>query len=75
MHDLTIAGQFPDRLVMLARGQVVAQGRGGEVLDPELIRTHYGAKVRILDDGAGGIIVVPVRSQEGVYVSNPNPTT
>jgi len=64
MHDLTIAAQFPDRLVMLARGVVVAEGDGRTVLDPELIRSHYSANVKILDDGAGGIVVVPLRSQE-----------
>ena len=64
MHDLTIAAQFPDRLVMLAKGEVVAEGRGREVLDPALIRTHYSADVKILDDGSGGIVVVPLRSQE-----------
>lgn len=64
MHDLTIAAQFPDRLVMLAAGQVVAEGDGRAVLDPALIRTHYSANVKILDDGAGGIVVVPMRSQE-----------
>ena len=64
MHDLTIAAQFPDRLVMLAQGEVVAEGDGREVLDPALIRTHYSADVKILDDGSGGIVVVPIRSQE-----------
>ncbi|MEN8234027.1 MAG: ABC transporter ATP-binding protein [Actinomycetota bacterium] len=62
MHDLTIAGQFPDRLVMLSGGSIVAEGGAREVLDPDLIRTHYGAEVRVLDDGSGGIVVVPVRS-------------
>lgn len=62
MHDLTIAGQFPDRLIMLAGGRVVASGRAQDVLDRGLIRTHYGADVRILDDGTGGLVVVPVRS-------------
>lgn len=66
MHDLTIAGQFPDRLVMLSEGEVVAHGRANEVLDPELIRRYYDASVRILDDGAGGIVVVPVRSQDEI---------
>ena len=75
MHDLTIAGQFPDRLIMLAQGRVVARGLGAEVLNPELIRTHYGADVRTLDDGAGGIIVVPVRSQNGINRSNTQPPT
>ena len=64
MHDLTIAAQFPDRLVMLAKGGVVAEGDGRTVLDPVLIRAHYGADVKILDDGSGGIVVVPLRSQE-----------
>lgn len=64
MHDLTIAAQFPDRLIMLADGDVVAEGDGRSVLDPALIRAHYSANVKILDDGAGGIVVVPIRSQE-----------
>ena len=64
MHDLTIAAQFPDRLVMLAEGSVVAEGDGPTVLDPLLIRTYYSANVKILDDGAGRIVVVPLRSQE-----------
>ena len=64
MHDLTIAAQFPDRLIMLANGDVVAEGDGRSVLDPALIRAHYSANVKILDDGAGGIVVVPIRSQE-----------
>ena len=64
MHDLTIAAQFPDRLAMLAEGEVVAEGDGRAVLDPALIRAHYSANVKILDDGSGGIVVVPLRSQE-----------
>ncbi len=64
MHDLTIAAQFPDRLVMLAQGEVVAEGDGRTVLDPVLIRTHYSANVKILDDGSGGIVVVPLRSRQ-----------
>ncbi len=74
MHDLTIAGQFPDRLVLLAGGRVVAEGSAARVLEPALIQRHYGATVRILDDGAGGIVVVPVRSQDDINASNARPT-
>jgi iron complex transport system ATP-binding protein len=56
MHDLTLAGQYAGRVVLLAHGRVVAQGQAGEVLTVETIAEHYGAVVRILD-GA----VVPVR--------------
>jgi iron complex transport system ATP-binding protein len=56
MHDLTLAGQYAGRVVLLAHGRVVAQGQASEVLTVETIAEHYGAVVRILD-GA----VVPVR--------------
>ena len=59
---------------MLSAGSVVAEGRGSEVLDPTLIRAHFGAEVRIFDDGFGGTVVVPVRSQDDINASNPRPT-
>jgi cobalamin transport system ATP-binding protein len=61
MHDLTVAGQFADRLVMVAGGRVVAEGRAAEVLTVDRIRRHYGAPVRVEDDGAGGLVVIPLR--------------
>ncbi len=57
MHDLTLAGQYADRLLLLDGGRAVADGAPRDVLLPELIRAHYGAHVRILD----GLAVVPVR--------------
>jgi iron complex transport system ATP-binding protein len=56
MHDLTLAGQYAQRLVLLDGGRVVAAGTPDEVLTVELVAEHYGAAVRIVD-GA----VVPVR--------------
>lgn len=61
LHDLTLAAQFCDRLVMVAGGRVVAEGTARSVLTEPTIRAHYGAQVRILDDGAGGIVVIPTR--------------
>jgi iron complex transport system ATP-binding protein len=60
MHDLTLAAQFCDRLVLLSQGVVVTDGSPRHVLDAALISQHYGATVRIIDDEAG-VIVVPVR--------------
>lgn len=58
MHDLSLAGQFADRLVMIADGKVVASGTGPEVLTAEHIETHYRAAVTITNvDGA--VLVVP----------------
>jgi iron complex transport system ATP-binding protein len=61
MHDLTLAAQFCDRLVLLADGAVVTDGAPRAVLSEGVISHHYGAAVRILDDGDGGLVVVPVR--------------
>ena len=61
MHDLTLAGQYADRLMLLDRGRVVASGGVDEVLTDELISSHYGASVRVLRDDEGRLVVVPVR--------------
>jgi iron complex transport system ATP-binding protein len=58
MHDLTLAGHYADRLVMLDGGRVVASGAPDEILTEDLIGAHYGARVRVLTDG-GVIAVVP----------------
>lgn len=58
MHDLTLAGQFADRLVMIAGGEIVAMGTGPEVLTADHIEKHYRAEVNITNvDGA--VLVVP----------------
>tara|TARA_B100000686_G_scaffold321662_1_gene374588 strand:+ start:1679 stop:2485 length:807 start_codon:yes stop_codon:yes gene_type:complete len=57
MHDLTLAGQYADRIVMLVAGKVVADGFASEVLTAEAVAHHYGARVRVVDDEFGPIIV------------------
>jgi iron complex transport system ATP-binding protein len=61
IHDLTLAAQFCDRLVMLAGGRVVEDGSASHVLTESSIRRHYGARVRVLSDGDHGVVVIPVR--------------
>jgi iron complex transport system ATP-binding protein len=60
MHDLSAAGEYADRLVLLAGGRVVAAGTPREVLTEDLLATHYRVKVRVID-GEQGPLVVPVR--------------
>jgi iron complex transport system ATP-binding protein len=60
MHDLTLAGQYADRLLLLSRGCVVAGGPPAEIATEALISAHYGAEVRvIIEDGL--VAVIPVR--------------
>ncbi|HEX2294927.1 MAG TPA: ABC transporter ATP-binding protein [Actinomycetota bacterium] len=65
MHDLTVAGQYAGRFVLLEAGRGVAAGAPEDVLRADLIRRYYGASVEVVANG-GGIVVVPTRraSQE-----------
>jgi iron complex transport system ATP-binding protein len=60
MHDLTLAGQYADRLLLLDRGEVVADGSASEVLSASNVAAHYGANVRVVSDDHG-VFVLPVR--------------
>ena len=61
MHDLTLAGQYADRLMLLDAGRLVAAGSPEEVLTRALITEHYGAEVEVVDSPGSGFVVVPVR--------------
>lgn len=58
MHDLTLAGQFADQLILLADGGIVAEGSAVDVLTEEHISTHYGAEVQVNHQG-NSVLVVP----------------
>lgn len=60
MHDLTLAGQYASRFVLLERGRGVASGSAEEVLRADLISRYYGASVDVLVNGRG-VVVVPRR--------------
>jgi iron complex transport system ATP-binding protein len=60
MHDLTLAGQYAARLLLLDRGVVVAEGTPEEVLSVANLSAHYDARVRVVQD-EDGIFVLPLR--------------
>ncbi|QZY28240.1 ABC transporter ATP-binding protein [Nocardioides coralli] len=60
MHDLTLAGQYGRRVVLLDRGRVVADAAPGEVLEPARLAEVYGARVEVLSRETGPA-VLPVR--------------
>jgi iron complex transport system ATP-binding protein len=73
MHDLTLAGQFADRLILLDRGRAVAHGPASTVLTEDTIRRHYDVAVRILHDDDGGVVVIPLRTRSPRDVVDPPP--
>ncbi len=60
MHDLTLAGQYADRLLLLDNGRVIVEGAAGEVLTEANLARYYGARVRIIHDGDRPV-VLPLR--------------
>ncbi len=48
MHDLTLAAQYADRMLLLDAGRVVADGPPADVLTEALIATHYGASIDVV---------------------------
>ena len=65
LHDLTVAGQYADHLVLLDGGRVVASGSPAAVLTEPLIESVYAARVRVIPGDDGHPVVAPVRRRPG----------
>ncbi|MCH9011381.1 MAG: heme ABC transporter ATP-binding protein [Chloroflexi bacterium] len=62
MHDLTLAAQYCDRLVMLSNGRIYAEGPPQDVLTVENIARVYGADVAVIPHPeSGSPVVLPIR--------------
>jgi iron complex transport system ATP-binding protein len=66
VHDLTLAGQFADRLLLLAGGRAAAAGPPASVLRGDVLQPHFGPGVRVLST-PGGIVVIAERTQGGEH--------
>jgi iron complex transport system ATP-binding protein len=61
MHDLTLAGQYADRLAFMSAGRIEVDGPPAEVLTEEIISRFAGARVSVVEGPDGEIVVVPRR--------------
>jgi iron complex transport system ATP-binding protein len=61
MHDLTLAAQYADRMILLDDGRIVADGVPHDVLTESLIARHYDATIQIVRVD-GKLAVVPSRA-------------
>ena len=61
MHDLTLAGMYADRLVLLHEGRAVATGSAEEVLTEAHLAAYYGVRARVAKSDDGTVIVTPRR--------------
>ncbi len=46
-HDLNLAAQYCDRVVLLSRGEIYAEGTPQDVITPQNIKAVYGAEVTV----------------------------
>jgi len=65
LHDLTLAAQYADELLVLAQGCVAMSGLAQEVLTAEHIGAIFDASVEVLE-GSDGIVVAPSRQRSKV---------
>jgi iron complex transport system ATP-binding protein len=62
LHDLNLAAQYCDRLVMLRAGRMHVQGTPAEVLREPLIEEVFGLPVRVLRHPDTGLPLVAARA-------------
>ncbi|MEL0635356.1 ABC transporter ATP-binding protein [Marinomonas sp. TI.3.20] len=62
LHDLNLAAQYADNLLVLKDGKLVAQGAPKDILTPELVHEVYGVTAEVMLDSAGVPFVRTQRS-------------
>ena len=66
MHDLTLAGQYGRRVVLMDQGRVVADASPSEVLRPVRLADVYGARVEVLQRDTGpAVLPLPADATPG----------
>jgi iron complex transport system ATP-binding protein len=64
-HQLNLAARFADRMILLDRGSVAAEGTPGEVFQEDVMGRVYGWPLRVDRDAVTGAPrVVPLDSPE-----------
>ncbi len=65
MHDLNLAAQYFDRLIVLAGCRVIADGPPVRVMRAEVLEAAYGGKLEFISTASRTVpIVLPVRHEE-----------
>ncbi|MFH1031537.1 MAG: ABC transporter ATP-binding protein [Chloroflexota bacterium] len=65
LHDLNLASQYCDRLVLINNGKIHKQGTPSEVITSETIREVYGAEECVYTHPANGLPAVLVKPGNG----------
>ena len=64
LHDLNLAAEYCDRVVLLSRGRVAASGATSEVLTYPTLTSVYGTEVYVdVNDLTGALVVTPLSAR------------
>ena len=69
LHDLNLAAQYADNLLVLKGGKVVAQGAPKDVITPAMVEDVYGVKADVQLDSLGVPFIRTQRRGAHAYVS------
>ena len=61
LHDLSLAAQFSDGVILLGEGKVQAQGAPQDVLQADMIGRLYKVDIELLYDSKGLPVIRPMR--------------
>ncbi|MGP5118886.1 ABC transporter ATP-binding protein [Psychrobacter alimentarius] len=64
LHDLSLAAQFSDEVILLADGDIQAQGMPKAVLQSEILRKVYHVDIEILTSHQGSPVIHPYRKRQ-----------
>lgn len=65
LHDLNLACQYADNLLVISNGSLKQSGAPGDIISPELIFDTYGVAVEVLRDSRGNPVVQPAAREAG----------
>ncbi|WP_107334140.1 MULTISPECIES: ABC transporter ATP-binding protein [unclassified Halomonas] len=70
LHDLSLAAQFADRVILLGEASVKAEGTPHDVLQPALLSELYQVPVERLHDSSGMPVIRPMRQAHSPLVES-----
>ncbi|MDR1318630.1 MAG: ABC transporter ATP-binding protein, partial [Treponema sp.] len=62
LHDLNLASQYCDRIVLLKNGRLCYEGRPQDILTEEVVEEIYGVRAVVKADEYGRPFVLPRRA-------------
>lgn len=70
LHDLNLACQYADNLLVIGNGALKASGTPKQIMTPELVRETYGVTIDVLHDRRGNPVIQPIGNFQEITPEN-----